>query len=71
VKNNEQVKERWDIVEMMGFSQTYRSLGHIYDSLEEVTVEVRKLNKKALSQTSFFIRDLTSEYGTLDRLKRG
>jgi hypothetical protein len=71
MKKNEQSLEKWDIVEMMGFNSHYRSLGHIYYSLEEVTAEVRQLNKKVAGQTSFFIRDLTSEYGTLEDLKRG
>ena len=71
MKNKEQNEEKWDIVEYMGFSGHYRSLGETFTSLEDVTNAVRKLNQKTLGQTSFFIRDLTSESGNLSDLKRG
>lgn len=67
---NLQESNRWDIIEMLG-NGTWRSLLVEYSSLEEVTAEVRKLNKKALSQTSFFIRDLINESQNIDRLQRG
>ena len=71
MKNKEQIGKRWDIIEMTGYQGQYRSLGEMYDSLEEATAEVRKLNKKACSQTSFFIRDLITEYDNISNLKRG
>lgn len=70
MKKDGQVKERWDIIEFMGDNQTYRSLLHEYDSLEEATAEVRRLNKKS-TQTSFFVRDLINESQIIDCLKRG
>lgn len=65
-----EVKEKWDIVEMLGNGH-WRSLQHDYDSLEEATAEVRKLNRKSMSQTSFFVRDLINERQNIDNLKRG
>lgn len=65
-----QESNRWDIVEMLG-NGTWRSLRVEYSSLEEATAEVRKLNKKAMSQTAFFVRDVINEPQNLDRLQRG
>jgi hypothetical protein len=71
MKNSAQIKERWDIVEMLGYGGHWRSLLVEYDSMEEAIAEVRKLNKKAMSQTAFFVRDIINEPQNLSELKRG
>jgi len=56
----DKVQELWDIIEINDTGQS-KPMGYRFTSIETAMEKVRKLNKKALSQSTFHIKDITHE----------